>query len=234
MPSFEYNFLGLNKSYHARSVVNDARLKVRDAQCTLLMGKNGSGKTTLLKMISGLEKPDSGLVLIDSRSYKWGQCKNRLLKQIMYLHQHPFMFEGSVRKNLQFTVKVSNQTLQSIDEAIDWAGLQDIIDQDANSLSGGERQRVAIARAYLRSPQVVLLDEPTANLDTQSRLRTVELLKQFKQQGTAMIIASHDPDLFNDIQDERLQLNEARLTNLKPRKKVERVTDIEKYKSRRA
>lgn len=234
MQSFEYNFLGLNKSYDSRIVVNDARIKVRDAQCTLLIGKNGSGKTTLLKMISGLEKPDSGVVLIDTNSYKWGQCKRTLLKHIMYLHQQPYMFEGSVRNNLEFTQKVSNQASQSIAEAIEWAGLEDIIDQHANSLSGGEKQRVAIARAYLRSPQVVLLDEPTANLDHQSRIRTLELLNQFKNRGIAMVIASHDPEIFNGIQDERLQLENTRLTNMKPRKKRDDVSHIENYKSNRA
>lgn len=234
MQCFEYNFLGLNKSYDSRIVLNDVRIKVRDAQCTLLIGKNGSGKTTLLKMISGLEKPDSGVVMINSRSYIWGQCKHTLLKNIMYLHQQPYMFEGSVRKNLQFTQKVSNQATQTIDEAIEWAGLEDIINQDANSVSGGEKQRVAIARAYLRSPQVVLLDEPTANLDHQSRIRTLELLTQFKQRGIAMIIASHDPDIFNGIQDERLQLDSTRLTNLKPRMKNNAVTHIEQYKNNRA
>lgn len=234
MQCFEYNFLGLNKSFDSRIVVNDARIKVRDAQCTLLIGKNGSGKTTLLKMMSGLEKPDSGVVMVNSRSYKWGQCKHLLLKNIMYLHQQPYMFEGTVRKNLQFTQKVSHQASQTIDEAIEWAGLEDIINQDAKSVSGGEKQRVAIARAYLRSPEVVLLDEPTANLDHQSRIRTIELLSQFKQRGIAMIIASHDPDIFNGIQDERLQLDSTRLTNLKPRTKSNAVTHIEHYKNNRA
>lgn len=234
MNSFEYNFLGLNKSYDSRVVVNDARLKVRNALCTLLIGKNGSGKTTLLKMISGLEKPDSGLIQIGNQNYQWSQCKASLLKNIMYLHQQPFMFEGSVEKNLQFTLKVSHRVTQSIHEAIEWAGLEDIIQQNAKSLSGGEKQRVAIARAYLRSPQVVLLDEPTANLDHQSRIRTLELLKQFKQQGIAMIIASHDPDIFNGIQDERLQLDNGRLTNLKPRNKSKGITDINRYKANNA
>lgn len=231
MNSFEYNFLGLNKSYDSRVVINDARLKVRNALCTLLIGKNGSGKTTLLKMMSGLEKPDSGLVQIDERNFNWSQCKTRLLKNILYLHQQPFMFEGSVENNLQYTLKVSGRAAQSIHEAIEWAGLEDIIQQNAKSLSGGEKQRVAIARAYLRSPQVVLLDEPTANLDHQSRLRTLELLKQFKQQGIAMIIASHDPDIFMGIQDERLQLDKGRLTNLKPRNKSRSITNINQYKA---
>ncbi|MCK5662344.1 MAG: energy-coupling factor ABC transporter ATP-binding protein [Thiotrichaceae bacterium] len=234
MNTFEYNFLGINKTFGSKSVVKDARLKIKNSCCTLLIGENGSGKSTLLKIISGLERPDSGLIRINNKDYKWGQGKSVLLKNIMYLHQQPYMFDGSVEKNLQYLLKVSRQPAQLIDEAIEWAGLQDIIHQDAKNLSGGEKQRVAIARAYLRNPEVVLLDEPTANLDQVSKLRTLKLLKQFKSRGIAMIIASHDPDIFNTLQDERLQLDNGKLTNLKPRKKSDKITDIDNYKTRSA
>ncbi|MBT4451312.1 MAG: energy-coupling factor ABC transporter ATP-binding protein [Gammaproteobacteria bacterium] len=234
MNSFEYNFLGINKAFGSKSVVKDARLKIKNARCTLLIGENGAGKSTLLKIISGLERPDSGLIRINNKDYKWGQGKSVLLKNIMYLHQQPYMFDGSVEKNLQYLVKVSRQPVKLIDQAIEWAGLQDIIHQNAKSLSGGEKQRVAIARAYLRNPEVVLLDEPTANLDQVSKIRTLKLLKQFKSRGIAMIIASHDPEIFNGLQDERLQLDNGKLTNLKPRKKSDKITDIDNYKSRSA
>ncbi len=234
MNSFEYNFLGINKIFGSKSVVKDARLKIKNARCTLLIGENGAGKSTLLKIISGLERPDSGLIRINNIDYKWGQGKSVLLKNIMYLHQQPYMFDGSVEKNLQYLVKVSRQPVKLIDEAIEWAGLQDIIHQNAKSLSGGEKQRVAIARAYLRNPEVVLLDEPTANLDQVSKIRTLKLLKQFKSRGIAMIIASHDPDIFNGLQDERLQLDNGKLTNLKPRKKSDKITDIDNFKTRSA
>ena len=234
MNSFEYNFLGINKAFGSKSVVKDARLKIKNARCTLLIGENGAGKSTLLKIISGLERPDSGLIRINNKDYKWGQGKSVLLKNIMYLHQQPYMFDGSVEKNLQYLVKVSRQPVKLIDQAIEWAGIQDIIHQNAKSLSGGEKQRVAIARAYLRNPEVVLLDEPTANLDQVSKIRTLKLLKQFKSRGIAMIIASHDPDIFNGLQDERLQLDSGKLTNLKPRKKSDKNTDIDNYKSRSA
>ncbi len=234
MNTFEYHFLGINKKYGSKNVVKDARLKVRNARCTVLIGENGAGKSTLLKIISGLDRPDSGLIRINNRDYKWSQGKSVLLKNFMYLHQQPYMFDGSVEKNLQYLVKVSRQPSYVIDEAIEWAGLHDIIYQNAKNLSGGEKQRVAIARAYLRNPEVVLLDEPTANLDQVSKIRTLKLLKQFKSRGIAMIIASHDPDIFSSLQDERLQLGNGKLTNLKPRKKSDKITDINNYTTRSA
>lgn len=238
MNSFEYHFLGISKSYRSSIVIKDARIKVSNAQCTLLIGENGTGKTTLLKIMSGLEKPDVGMVRIDGQDVKWGRSKNRLLKNMMYLHQQPYMLDGSVRNNLEYILKVNGlsvkQNQELILQAIEWAGIERVIDQDAKHLSGGEKQRVAIARAYLRNPQVVLLDEPTANLDQASRVRTLALLKQLKASGIAMIIASHDPDLFAEFQDERLNLAQGKLTNLKPRAKRDSVTPIQRYQSKSA
>ncbi len=232
MSSYEYNFLGLNKTYGSRTVIHDARIKIIEGRCTLLIGENGTGKSTMLKMISGLEKPDAGLIRIDGETRNWRRSRASLLKHILYLHQHPFMFEGSVRKNLEFTRRFCGDCNTRVDEAIAWAGLEAIIDENAKTLSGGEMQRVALARAYLRAPHVILLDEPTANLDQPSKLKTLELLNAFKEQGIALIIASHDPDIFSAIQDERLQLQNAKLTNLVPRKKSPRVTELHPFRTR--
>lgn len=229
MNTFEYNFLGINKSYGSKKVIKDARIKLINGRCTLLIGSNGAGKTTLLKILSGLERPATGLIRINNKDYKWGQGKSILLKNSMYLHQQPYMFEGSVKKNLNYLLKVNRKPEQLIEHAIEWAGLQDIIDQNAKSLSGGEKQRVALARAFLRNPQIIFLDEPTANLDQVSKIRTLKLLQQFKSRGIAMIIASHDPEIFLNLQDERLQLENARLTNLKRRKKSDKITSINNY-----
>lgn len=234
MNTFEYKFLAINKSYGTKAVIKDARLKLSSAQCTLLTGNNGAGKSTLLKIIAGLERPDSGLININGRELKWGQGKSILLKNIMYLHQQPYMFEGNVDKNLQYLLKVTRKPVQIIEDAIEWAGLQDIIHQDAKSLSVGEKQRVAIARAYLRNPQIVLLDEPTANLDQISKLKTLKLLKRFKNDGIAMVIASHDPEIFQGLQDERLTLDNANLRNLNPRQKSDKITYIHRYNSKSA
>jgi tungstate transport system ATP-binding protein len=205
----------LYKSFGKREVLNNIELSLRPGECNLLSGANGAGKTTLLRIISGLEKPDSSQITIASKSTKsWRRCRADLQKQVLYLHQQPYMFDGSVRYNLGYALakgldKPSRKHL--IDAAIHWAGLGHLTDAHAKSLSGGERQRVSLARAWLRNPRILLLDEPTANLDQEARERTLELLKSFKEQGIALLLASHDPLQFCALIDHHLHLYKGRL-----------------------
>lgn len=212
---FEYRFECLHKALQEKVVIKDARLTVRQSQCTVLVGENGSGKTTLLKILAGLAKPDSGCVRINTEKLTLSRAKRFLLQHFMYLHQQPYMLDATVEKNLRFVRRDS----AAIQEAIEWAGLEKLVKKDANKLSGGEKQRVALARAHLRNPQTVLLDEPTANLDRLSKTRTLQLLQRLKGEGVAMVIATHDPEIFLSIQDERLKLENGKLSNFKKKKK---------------
>ncbi len=223
MSRFRYAFQGITHRYRTRTVISEARITVRDGQFTLLVGDNGAGKTTLLKIMAGLQRPLKAEVLIGEVQRDWRQWRKRLMEDFMYLHQQPYLFDGSVERNLRYTLRVNPQSCHTLEQAIEWADLGSIIDQPAKNLSGGEKQRVAIARAFLRDPKVILLDEPTANLDQASKRRMLELLEKLKGGGMGIVIASHDPDLFLSLQDERLQLRRGRLTNLQPREKIEGV-----------
>ena len=115
------------------------------------------------------------------------------------------MFDGSVRQNLAYALD-KKQNSQIIDSALKWAELEHRSDTQAKCLSGGERQRVALAQAWIKQPAVLLLDEPTANMDTEHRSRTETLLSTFIESGTALYIASHDPNHFFTIMNHRLVL----------------------------
>lgn len=197
-------------------MLNGANLEVISGKCVLLCGDNGSGKTTLLRIISGLEKPDAGFINTGLGNCSWRSCRPQLRNATVYLHQQPYMFDGDVLSNLNFalpkqlTKKQGNDRIQS---AIKWAELESIAKSPAKTLSGGERQRVAITRAWLRQPKVLLLDEPITNMDRASRLRTIQLLHNLKQQGVALIISSHDPVHFESLADSWLQLSEGLLND---------------------
>jgi tungstate transport system ATP-binding protein len=123
------------------------------------------------------------------------------------------MFDGNVISNLNFSLNnnlTRKQRLKRINSAIEWAGLENIAKNSAKTLSGGERQRVAIARAWLRDPKILLLDEPITNMDQDSRLRTIQLLINLKQQGVALVVSSHDPVHFEALTDTLLQIREGR------------------------
>ena len=208
------NFSGISKRFGHKQILSDAELEIKSGECILLCGKNGSGKTTLLRIISGLEVPDSGFVNTGLGRYTWKKCRQQLRRTSVYLHQQPYMFDGDVISNLNFSLnkKITHKQRSSrIASAIEWAGLGNITENSAKTLSGGERQRVAITRAWLRDPKILLLDEPITNMDHDSRLRTIDLLHNLKQQGVALVVSSHDPVHFEGLTDSWLQLSDGQL-----------------------
>ncbi|MEW8027099.1 MAG: ABC transporter ATP-binding protein [Candidatus Thiodiazotropha sp.] len=212
----------LDKRFGRRVVLKAIELTLHAGECTLLSGGNGAGKTTLLRILSGLEKPDNSQITVATDSPRsWRRCRGDLHRRILYLHQQPYMFDGSVRYNLGYALPTEldkQSRKRMIDSAIDWAGLHHLTDTPAKSLSGGERQRVSLARAWLRNPRILLLDEPTANLDQEARERTLNLLKSFKEQGIALILASHDPLHFSSLIDRHLHLFEGGLVMIEDSK----------------
>ncbi len=210
----------LYKHFGKRLVLNDVTLQLDPGEVILLCGSNGAGKSTLLRILAGLEKPDRAELAIGQGDWlPWRRCKDRLLTQTLYLHQHPYMFDGSVRYNLAYALprRLDAQTRRErVDQALAWGGLEQLQDNASKSLSGGERQRVSLARAWLRQPRILFLDEPTANLDQASRQRTLELLTPLKETGMSMLIASHDAHHFAPLADRTLYLHERQLIEAHP------------------
>ncbi|HPQ96629.1 MAG: ABC transporter ATP-binding protein [Thiothrix sp.] len=207
-------FRGLSKHYGKRNLLDRVELTLQAGQCLLLTGPNGSGKTTLMRILSGLEAPDQAEVRLDNGWRHWRQARPRLQQRIMYLHQQPFLFQGSVWHNLAFALPrtlARPQRQAAIRHISQWAGLEHLLTADAKRLSGGECQKVAIARALLRQPCALLLDEPTANMDRQARERTLAMIARLRDEGMALLVTSHDPAYFEAMTDVHLQLEQARL-----------------------
>lgn len=204
----------LHKMFAKQRIFNGIDLVLEGGKLQLLSGVNGSGKSTLLRIIAGLERPDSCMVDFGEGATKWLKSKQTLQSRVLYLHQHPYMFDGSVEYNLRFALPRktgSARRHELIAEAIQWANLGMLLKTPANKLSSGERQRVALARAWLRRPDVLLLDEPTSNMDHLSRRRTLELLDSLKSEGIALLVASHDPTHFAPLTDRHIHIDDGRL-----------------------
>ena len=199
------------KGKHSKLILNNVDLEIKGGECTLITGKNGSGKSTLLRIIGGLLAPNKATIETGLLTLNWKKYRRLTNNQVMYLYQEPYMFDGTVRKNLSYALH-KDQPKEAVDQALKWAELEHRSNTQAKFLSGGERQRVALAQAWLKQPAVLLLDEPTANMDTKSRRRTEDLLSTFKETGTALYIASHDPNHFHRIMNHRLLLEEGRIT----------------------
>lgn len=195
-----------------RDILDGASISLEPNQVILLSGDNGSGKSTLLRVMAGLLRPDSGNIVCAGDSCQFSRCQASLLEQVMYLHQIPFMFDASVKKNLMYAHKKGRgDRLKLIDQALEWVGMSHMADADAKTLSGGERQRVALARALLRRPRILLLDEPTAHLDAISNAQIGSLLGELKSHTVSMLIASHEPCYLSDLVNVEFRLESGRI-----------------------
>lgn len=205
----ELHFTNICKHFGKRHILRGTDVSLGNGECKLLTGPNGAGKSTLLRIIAGLEKPDRCNVDIGFGQKFWKHYRHTLINNIVYLHQQPYMFDGNVIQNLEYPLprKIGHKEKRDrINEALEWAGLEAICENHAKTLSGGEQQRVALARAWLRRPRVILLDEPTANLDEESRKRTVLLLDNLKSEDISILIASHDLEHLFPVVDDCLTL----------------------------
>jgi tungstate transport system ATP-binding protein len=203
-------FREIEKSFSGSQILCGVDLSLYPGKCILLSGKNGVGKTTLLKIIAGLEIPDLAKIEISGKINCWNKAVRSVRKEIIYLHQHPIMFSSTVESNvaygLRFTSLNRKQRRESVEEALEWAGLMDVAKQQAKTLSGGIQQRVAFTRARIMKPKVLLLDEPMANMDYESREQTYQLLVRMKSAGMSLVITSHFMQYFEGIVDQHFQL----------------------------
>jgi tungstate transport system ATP-binding protein len=205
----------LHKRHGERLLFDIDRLDIAAGAAYVLTGANGSGKSTLLRMLGGLERCPASAVEFDGRRQPLYPYPRQLRHAIVYVHQHPIMFSTSVGHNIAYGLLARGGARRAlrgcIDEAMAWAGVTHLRENNPARLSGGEKQRVALARARVLQPRLLLLDEPTANLDGAAREQVLNLIPTLIDQGTSVIMACHDRDLINLPGVQRLKLRDGRL-----------------------
>ncbi len=193
-------FRNVSKQYSSDvTALRDVSLTVNKGELVFLAGPSGAGKSTLMKMIAAMERPSSGQVIVN------GQDISRIkpvavpfLRRNLGLifQQQRLLTDRSVLANVMLPLLVTGaahgQAEQRARAALDKVGLGDRADAQPLALSGGEQQRVSIARAIVNRPQIILADEPTANLDRASANKVLEALKAFNSVGVTCLISSHD------------------------------------------
>ena len=208
-------FRGIEKTFAETNILRNVDISLYPGKCILLSGNNGSGKTTLLKIIAGLETPSRAEIELFGKSHSWKSTIRNIRREIIYLHQQPYLLSGTVESNvsygLRFTHLNRKQLRESVKEALEWAGLADVAKHQAKTLSGGVQQRVAFTRAWILKPKVLLLDEPMANMDIESREQACDLLKRMKSEGMSIVITSHDTNIFDGLIDSHFSLSEGKL-----------------------
>ena len=186
-----------------------------DAACSVIIGPNGAGKSLLLKLCHGLIAPSQGTV-------RWAGGTDPGLRgqhQAMVL-QRPVLLRRSVRANVAFALKVKRlpptELRDRVDEALAQAGLSRYAQRPARLLSFGEQQRLALARAWAMRPELLLLDEPSANLDPAATHLIEEIIREAAGQGTKVIMTTHDLHQARRLASEVLFLHRGRLKEQAP------------------
>ena len=206
---------GLVARRGGRNVVDGVSMEVRDGQVVGLVGPSGSGKSTTLLLLAGLEPPDAGVVRLDGEDLAaLGPAGRQALRR----DRVALVFQGyglvsllTARENVELPFRVARRDPGAAATAagrwLGLLGLADRADQRTDQLSGGERQRVALARALAVEPAILLVDEPTAELDEENRDRAVGLLRDAADRGAAVVV---------DLCDQVVRLVDGRPVELTP------------------
>ncbi len=212
---------GLRKRFGERLLFDIERLVLEAGTAYVLTGVNGAGKSTLLRALAGLERIEADEMEFEGRRLRLHPYPAVLRQALVYVHQHPVMFSTTLAHNLAYGLAARGvprgEMARAVDEAIAWAGLEHLRQVHPARLSGGEKQRVALARARVLRPRLLLLDEPTSNLDGAAREQVIALVPKLLETGSAVVMACHDRDLIGLPGVRRLKLRDGRL-EYRPRK----------------
>ena len=203
-----------------QKALDGVSLSFRKSEFASILGPSGSGKTTLLNIIGGLDKYTSGDLIINGTSTKkykdsdWDSYRNHRIGFVFQTYN--LISHQSVLQNVVLALKLSGISKKEAQEraikALKEVGLEDHIYKKPNQLSGGQMQRVAIARALVNNPDILLADEPTGALDTNTSIQIMELLKKISR-NKLVIMVTHNPELANTYSNRIINLKDGKITS---------------------
>ena len=201
-----------------QKALDDVSLNLRDNEFVAILGPSGSGKTTLLNIIGGLDRYDSGDLIINGISTKkyrdrdWDSYRNHTIGFVF--QSYNLIPHQTLLANVELALTISGvgkaERRRRAKEALEKVGLGEQIEKRPSQLSGGQMQRVAIARALVNDPEILLADEPTGALDSENGSRIINLLKEMSQSGKTIILITHDREVAECAQ-RRITLSDGKI-----------------------
>jgi tungstate transport system ATP-binding protein len=196
MNGWIYEVRNLTKDYNGRRVLQVENLRVGRGEIFALVGPSGAGKSTLLRLLNFLEPPTTGTVFfLDAEFSPDRSVSLAVRRRVTTVFQRPMLLNRNVWANVAYGLKLRGQNHSEtlIRQTLERVGLAELANQKARTLSGGEAQRVALARAMVLRPEVLLLDEPTANLDPFNVGLIEDAVRALNQdQGTTIVLVTHN------------------------------------------
>jgi tungstate transport system ATP-binding protein len=192
--SYAFRLESVRQRYTGRTVLDLVELKVRRGEILALVGPSGSGKSTLLRLLNFLENPTEGTLYYEGRAADGERTPLELRRQVTTVFQQTALQKASVRANVAYGLRLRGLRVDGqVEGLLETVGLSELAGAPARQLSGGEKQRVALARALIFRPRVLLLDEPTANLDPYN----VGLIEQIvrtenRDNATTVVLVTHN------------------------------------------
>jgi len=208
------HFSQVFKSYPGGyQALNGVSFDINAGELVFVAGHSGAGKSTLLKLIAAIERPTSGVVKVKEQNV--GTLRASAVPYLrrnigLIFQEQKLLFDRTVLENVQLPLLITGNSQKDAAKraraALDKVGLLDRERVNPITLSGGEQQRLAIARAIANRPTILLADEPTANLDRDTALKVMDILRQFNQVGVTVLISTHDETLLHTLKPRVLRL----------------------------
>lgn len=208
---------GLRKRYGDRTVLDIPETHIEAGKITVIVGSNGAGKSTLLRILAFLDEPTEGEVIFKGKLLDFSRGIDiATLRRVTLVMQEHFIFSTSVIGNVLYGLRKRgierDQAMARAREALQAVGLGEMANREARKLSGGEGKRLAMARALALEPDVILLDEPTANVDNENTRAIESLIKSIRDnRGTTVVMTTHDRRQAQRLGDRVLTIADGRL-----------------------
>ena len=216
----------INISIDNKNILSDVSFLMRNGEFMYLIGKTGSGKSSLLKILYGDIKINDGtgeVVGMDILNIKEKNIPFLRRKLGIVFQDFKLLPDRSIEKNLEFVLKATDwsdkkKISDRISKVLEKVKLSETLKKFPHELSGGEQQRIAIARAILNNPELILADEPTGNLDPATSVEIMEVLKEINNNGTTILIATHDYDIISKFPAKTLRIEDGKFYQLQEKK----------------